>query len=291
MPELPEVETIRRDLQPHLVGRAVERVAVHGSAKRGRLPRELETELQGRRVEALDRHGKRLIARLDDGRAWVLQLGMTGLLLLRPCDKPPAASRFERACVDFGGGTELRFMDMRNFGRWSLAAGPREAIARMGPDWLSEECTPERLHGRLQRRRTPVKAALLDQGVAAGVGNLYADEALWRARIHPTTPANSLGAAEVERLHAAVLETLREAVDARGDSFKAAERGYQYLDAFGEEGRYCRRVYRRDDKPNKPGKPCDRCDKPIARIRGRRQGEQASHYCPRCQPAPRAAVR
>ena len=285
MPELPEVETIRRDLQPHLVGRAVERVAVHRSAKRGRLPREIETQLPGRRVEALDRHGKRLIARLDDGRAWVLQLGLAGLLLLRPCDKPPC--RHERARAEFDDGTTLWFMDMINFGRWSLAAGPREAIARMGPDWLSKECTPTRLHGRLARRRTPVKAALLDQGVAAGVGNLYADEALWRARIHPMTPANRLGAAEVERLHAAVLETLREAVDARGDSFKVSPNSYQYLDAFGEEGRYCRRVYRRDDKPNKPGKPCDRCATPIARIGSRRQGEQASHHCPRCQPEPR----
>ena len=279
MPELPEVETIRRDLQPHLVGRAVKCVAVHRSAKRGRLPRELKTQLPGRRVEALDRHGKRLIARLDDDHDWVLQLGMTGLLLLRPCDKPPAASRFERACVDFGGGTELRFMDMRNFGRWSLAADPREATARMGPDWLSEECTPEHLQKRLARRGTPVKAALLDQGVAAGVGNLYADEALWRARIHPETPANSLGAGDVERLHAAVLETLREAVDARGDSFKVSPNSYQYLDAFGEKGCYRRRVYRRE------GESCGRCGQPITRIAPARPGGRASRCCPHCQPA------
>ena len=277
MPELPEVETIRRDLQPHLVGRAVERVAIHRSAKRGRLPRELETQLHGRRVEALDRHGKRLIARLDDGRDWVLQLGMTGLLLIRPCGKPPC--RHERARAEFDDGTTLWFMDMRNFGRWSLAADPREAIARMGPDWLSDEWTPEHLQKRLARRRTPVKAALLDQGVAAGVGNLYADEALWRARIHPETPANSLGAGDVERLHAAVLETLREAVDARGDSFRVSPNSYRYLDAFGEEGRYCRRVYRRE------GEPCERCRQPIERDTRIVPGGRASHCCPRCQRA------
>ena len=275
MPELPEVETIRRDLQPRITGRAVERITINNkNDKPKRLAPALRRQLRGRRVEALDRHGKRLIARLDDGRDWVLQLGMTGLLLLRPCDKPPC--RFERASAVFDDGTELRFADMRYFGRWSIVADAREGSA---PDALSEEFTPDWLLGKLRRRRTPVKAALLDQGVAAGVGNLYADEALWRAGIHPKTPANGLGAEAAERLHGAVLETLREATDDRGSSFKVSPNGYQYLDAFGEEGRYRHRVYRRD------GEPCERCGQLIERDPRIIPRGRASHYCPVCQRA------
>ena len=286
MPELPEVETIRTQLQPLVEGRAITEVRIltcdAPGQRRPRLPRSLAADLRERRIKRLDRLGKHLIAHLDDGRAWELHLGMAGLLLYRQPGAPDGDLRCERARVGLGDGAALRFADWRRFGRWKVVEDIEGEFKRIGPDWLSEECTPERLHGRLARRRTPVKAALLDQGVAAGVGNLYADEALWRARIHPTTPANRLGAGDVERLHAAVLETLREAVDARGDSFKAAERGYQYLDAFGEEGRYCRRVYRRE------GDPCGRCGQLIERdTRAHRivPGGRASRYCPRCQRA------
>ena len=275
MPELPEVETIRAGLAPRVEGRRIQRVAVHEGAKPARLAA-ADADLRGRRVEGLDRRGKYLIARLDDGRAWVLHLGMTGLLLYRPSEA--TSGRFERARVDLDGGHGLRFEDMRNFGRWAVAADPREALPNLGPDALSDGFTAEWLHGALARRGTPVKTALLDQRVAAGVGNLYADEALWLARIAPWTPSNGLGAERVRELRDAVRETLLAALHDGGSSFAVAKGGYRYLDAFGREGRYEKRtrVYRRE------GQACPRpgCEGRIKRIlvRGR-----AARYCPSCQ--------
>ena len=178
MPELPEVETIRRDLAPHIVGRTIERARIHAGGERLAIthaPRELERELTARRIEELGRHGKYLLARLDDGRSWVLHLRMTGLLLLRGVDEP--CGRFERARVDLDDGRSLRFEDARKFGTWQLVGDPREAMPRAGPDALSEQFTPAWLRAALGRRSVPVKTALLDQRVAAGVGNIYADEA------------------------------------------------------------------------------------------------------------------
>ena len=275
MPELPEVETIRADLAPHVEGRAVERVAVHEGAKPRRLAA-ADADLRGRRVESLDRRGKYLIARLGDGRAWVLHLGMTGLLLHRPGGAPPG--RFERARIDLDGGSGLRFEDMRNFGRWFLAGDPGDALPRLGPEPLSDGFTADWLRGALARRGSPVKTALLDQRIAAGLGNLYADEALWLARIAPRTPSNGLGAARAGRLREAVRETLRDALDARGSSFAVSEGGYRWLDGFGRRGRYEERtrVYRRE------GKPCPRpgCGGLVERIALRRR---AARYCPSCQ--------
>ena len=155
MPELPEVETIRRDLEPHLVGRTIERARIHPGGERlatTHAPRELERELARRRIEELRRHGKYLLARLDDGRSWVLHLRMTGLLLLRGAGD--ASGRFERACVDLDDGSSLRFEDARKFGTWHLVDEPREAMPRVGPDALSEAFTPQWLRealGRAQR--------------------------------------------------------------------------------------------------------------------------------------------
>ncbi|MDA1062354.1 MAG: formamidopyrimidine-DNA glycosylase, partial [Chloroflexi bacterium] len=169
MPELPEVETIRRDLEPQLVGRTIEAARIHPGGERIAIthaPRELERELAGRRIEELGRHGKYLLARLDDGRSWVLHLRMTGQLLLRAAGE--AAGRFERARADLDDGRSLRFDDARKFGTWHLVDDPREAMPRLGPDALSEAFTPAWLREALARRSVPVKTALLDQRVAAG---------------------------------------------------------------------------------------------------------------------------
>src|SRR5687768_8567395 len=220
MPELPEVETIRRDLEPLLVGRTLKHVRVHPGAERLAIthsPRALERELAGRRVESLERHGKYLIARLDDGRAWVLHLRMTGALVHAAADEP--MGRFERARVDLDDGASLRFNDVRKFGTWHLVDDPSEAMPRLGPDALSAEFTIAGLRAQLARRSIPVKSALLDQRVAAGVGNIYADEACWHAGIDPRTPANGLGPRRVARLHAGVRTALEASLADRGSSF------------------------------------------------------------------------
>ncbi len=271
MPELPEVETIRRDLAPLLIGRTITRVRIHPGAERLAVthdPRGLERELAGRTVEALDRQGKYLIARLDDTRTWVLHLRMTGSLVHTAAETAP--HRFERACVDLDDGSSLRLNDMRKFGTWHLVDDPREAMPRSGPDALSAEFTVRWLREACARRTTSVKAVLLDQQIAAGVGNIYADEACWIARIDPRASAADLTHREVSRLHAALLETLNDSLADRGSSFS------DYRDGLGGEGMHHVRVhvFRRE------GQPCERCGTEIVKLRLAGRG---THLCPRCQ--------
>ena len=274
MPELPEVETIRRGLEPRIAGRTIASVRIHAGAERLAVthsPRELEHELAGRRIEALGRHGKYLIAALDDDRSWVMHLRMTGVLLLG--DRAAPSERFERARVELDDGCALRLNDIRKFGTWHLVEDPADAMPRIGPDALSEAFSVRWLRDALGRRSVAVKSALLDQRVAAGVGNIYADEALWIAGIDPRTPAGSIGPRRVARLHAALLETLREGLADGGSSFD------DYRDAFGLTGGHHLRVhvFRRQ------GEPCERerCGgREIQRIR---LGGRATHFCASCQ--------
>ena len=274
MPELPEVETIRRGLEPRLSGRTIEAVRIHAGAERLAVthsPRELEHELVGRRIEALGRHGKYLIAALDDDRSWVLHLRMTGVLLLG--DRTTPSERFERARIDLDDGCALRFNDIRKFGTWHLVDDPAEAMPRIGPDALSAEFSVRWLRDALGRRSVALKSALLDQRVAAGVGNIYADEALWIAGIDPRIAAGSIGPRRVARLHAALLETLREGLADGGSSFD------EYRDAFGLAGGHHLRVhvFRRQGEP---------CERPRCRGREIRRiylGGRATHFCASCQ--------
>jgi formamidopyrimidine-DNA glycosylase len=272
MPELPEVETIRRDLEPLLVGRKLTCVRIHAGAERLAIthsPRELERELQGRTVEAVGRHGKYLLIRLDDGRTWVVHLRMTGSLVHADADALPAP--FERARVDLDHGMSIRFNDMRKFGTWHLVVDPREAMPRIGPDALAEEFSVRWLRERFKtRRQSSVKAALLDQAVCAGIGNIYADEALWIAKIDPRMPAAELRPRQVTALRAALLRTLNDSLGNRGSSFS------NYRDGLGGEGLHHIRVhvFRRD------GQPCERCGQTIEKIRLAGRG---THFCPRCQ--------
>ncbi|MCA9847728.1 MAG: bifunctional DNA-formamidopyrimidine glycosylase/DNA-(apurinic or apyrimidinic site) lyase [Dehalococcoidia bacterium] len=271
MPELPEVETIRRDLVPLLRGRTVTRVRIHEGGERLAVthsPREMEAELAGRRVEEIGRHGKYLLLRLDDGRTWVVHLRMTGSLVHTSAEAP--AHRFERARIDLDDGTSLRFNDLRKFGTWHLVEDEHDAMPLSGPDALSSDFSPRWLQARLKDRVAPVKALLLDQRIAAGVGNIYADEALWIAKVHPATAAGRLGPAKVKRLHAAVLQTLEESLGDRGSSFS------DYRDGLGAEGLHHVRVhvFRRE------GQACERCGTIIEKTRVAGRG---THFCPRCQ--------
>ena len=270
MPELPEVETTRRQLTPAIVGRTIEAVTIHTGAERLAIthsPRELERELAGRTVESLGRHGKYLLATLDDGRTWVLHLRMSGSLVVVPVTE---AHAYERARVTFTDGTVLRFNDLRKFGTWHLVEDPREAMPNLGPDAVSDDFTVRWLREQLKRRSVAVKSALLDQKVAAGVGNIYADEACYIAGIDPRTSASALGPRRVARLHAAVGEALHRSLTDGGTTFS------DYVDGLGGDGLHKTQVYvfRRE------GEPCDRCGATIRKIK---LGGRGTHFCPRCQ--------
>ena len=271
MPELPEVETIRRALLPRVLDRLITGVWVSPDApKLVQTPREpFLHELAGRRVVGIDRRGKYLLFPLDDGRYLIVHLRMTGRLLHRRPEDPPEP--YQRAVFSLDDGTELRFADLRKFGTMWLTGEPAEVVGRLGPEPFAEEFTAERLRDLVSRRTAPVKSLLLDQYALAGLGNIYADEALFAAGIHPRRPANTLSEADVQRLHEAIRAVLVQAVGFRGSSFR------DYVNVGGEEGENQRhvRVFRRT------GEPCFTCGALIERIK---VAGRSTHFCLQCQP-------
>ena len=272
MPELPEVETIRCDLHPRVCGRTITAVRITPDAVPlvdGASPADFERRLKGRRIEGLSRRGKYLILHLSGGLHLVVHLRMTGALLHRDAAAP--AERYLRAVLALDDGTELRFTDLRKLGRLRLVAHPDEAVGRLGPEPLDARFTAAALRQAIGKRRAPIKAVLLDQRALAGLGNIYADEALFAARIHPLRRADTLTEAENRRLHRSIRRVLRDALENRGASFR------DYVDGGGREGRhqFHVKVFRRT------GQPCYVCRATIERIR---LGGRGTHFCPRCQP-------
>jgi formamidopyrimidine-DNA glycosylase len=270
MPELPEVETIRRDLVPHVVGRRFTAVEVLPGAEKVVAvpsPAEFRRALPGLRMEGVERRGKYLLFPLSDGRYLIVHLRMTGALIHRQEGAP--ADGYLRIRFSLDDKTELRYTDLRKLGLMWLVDDPTLVVGKLGPDAL-EALLPTTLRSLLDGRRAPIKVVLMDQARLAGLGNIYADEALFRAGVHPRRPAGSLRVAEIERLHRAVGEVLREAMGHRGSSFR------DYVDAEGREGEHQRhvKVYRRS------GEPCYVCGTAIERIK---LGGRSTHFCPRCQ--------
>jgi len=271
MPELPEVETIRRDLTSRIVGRTIVEAWVSPDA-----PKLVQDEpadafcrhLAGRRIAELDRRGKYLLVRLDGGLTWIVHLRMTGGLIHTRggC----ADERFLRARFRLDDGAELCYMDLRKLGTMWLTDDESRVVGKLGPEPLGEAFGPRELHRLLAKRSAPVKAVLLDQGAIAGIGNIYADEALFEAGIRPSKPAKALSRPAAGRLHQAVRKVLMEALADRGSSFR------DYVDAEGEQGMHQLRVkvFRRT------GEPCYVCGTAIKRIR---VGGRSTHYCPKCQ--------
>ena len=277
MPELPEVETIRRQLAPHLEGRVLERLEVL-DARWGEpaAPEEMADAVAGRRIERVARRGKYLILELEDEVFLVMHLRMTGNLLLAEGPEDP---RFTRVRFHLGDGERLVFADMRRFGTGLVLLGA-DALddyfaARLGVEPLSEDFTAEALRAAARGRRAPVKAFLLSQERIAGVGNIYADEALFRARIHPLRPVGTLKRPQIEALREAVVESLEAGIDARGATID------DYRNPDGASGTFQDRflAYGRE------GEPCVRCGAAIRKIRAAGRG---TYLCPRCQRAPRA---
>jgi formamidopyrimidine-DNA glycosylase len=281
MPELPEVETIRQQLEPHLVGRRFDRVEILDP----RLVRPFEpvavaAELEGEEVSALERRGKYLIVRFESGRALLIHLRMTGSL--RHAAKGTLADDpHRRAVVNLDDGSDVAYRDVRRFGTLQLLEpGELEPYLeqRLGVEPLERTFTARKLAERLVGRRAPIKAALLDQRTVAGLGNIYVDEALWRAQVHPLRPAGTLDADELARLTRSIRDALKAGVKRQGASLR------DYSTPDGGRGRMQDRfrVYGRE------GRPCQRCGTPIDKIRTAGRG---TWYCPNCQRLERQAAR
>lgn len=281
MPELPEVESVRRQLEPALVGRRFERVSIDDSRLvRPYEPAEVAAELEGERVAAVERRGKYLVVRFESSRVLLIHLRMTGSLLHAPADSLQDDPH-RRAVVRLEDGSDVAYRDVRRFGTWLLLE-PGEAEpylgARVGDEPLDTLFTAARLGERLAGRRTSLKAALLDQRTVAGIGNIYADEALWRARLNPVRPAAGLDRAELRRLHRAIRDALEHGLARQGSTL----RDYRLPDGSAGSMQNEFHVYGRRDEP------CDRCGTPISRtqVAGR-----TTWFCPKCQPADTQAAR
>ena len=282
MPELPEVETVARGLQSLITGRRIVSVSL-GKADFIDDPAAIEKELPGRSILEVKRYGKFLLIRLsrpatgedasaDEEGALLVHLGMTGMLLPQPVAEP--AKKHTHVALLLDDGRELRYVDARRFGRMAYLAGDvlQKELQRFGADPLAASL--QEFVSRIQKRRARIKALLLDQGVIRGVGNIYADESLWKAKLHPAQLGERLTNEQLGKLYRTLQEILRKAIALHGSSIS------DFLDADGLPGEYQRhhRVYGRE------GKRCVRCGSKIRRVivAGR-----SSYYCPNCQKAPR----
>ncbi|WP_028061873.1 bifunctional DNA-formamidopyrimidine glycosylase/DNA-(apurinic or apyrimidinic site) lyase [Candidatus Solirubrobacter pratensis] len=275
MPELPEVETIRSHLAPHVEGRTLEAIEIRDPRwSRPLAPAELEDALRGRRVDRLSRRGKYLIWELEDDVYLLMHLRMTGALLLDPAEP----SKHARVLMTLGEHL-LVFDDPRRFGTGELALGPEalEAFfdARLGVEPLAREFTAEHLYALARASRAPIKAFLLDQKKIAGVGNIYADEALFRARIHPLRPANRITRAQAEALRDAVVASLMAGLAAKGATID------DFRDPYGVSGTFQDQflVHLREHEP------CPNCGTPVRKLRAAGRG---TYVCETCQTRPRA---
>ncbi len=272
MPELPEVETIRRNLTRAITGKRISRLTVHQPAvvKRQITAAALAKQTRGQTIGAVKRRGKALLLLLDSGDVLVFRLGMTGQMLWSQPRRPVRRDKHTHVIMDFGGGERLLFRDSRRFGEVYLTGRDNlENVLGMGAEPLLKSFTPDVLR-RIIESSMKIKPLLMDQKRIAGIGNIYADEILFEAGIHPCVPAQRIRGKKIHRLHQSIRSILREAIACQGDTVS------DYRTAFGESGSYqCNhRVYQRQ------GEPCLRCGATIERMR---LGGRSSHYCPQCQ--------
>lgn len=273
MPELPEVETVVRDLRPLLVGRRITAIEVGKKALRTKWSRAWQAQILGQRVEAIDRRGKWILVELSS--PWLLvHLGMTGQFTVAPGQLPRASHTHVVFTLD--NEDELRFRDIRRFGSVTLFPNRNELEAffeksRLGPEPFV--LNPASWRDALRATQRSLKAILLDQTVVAGVGNIYADETLYEAKLHPAIPGRAITPRQAERLRLAMAKVLERAIERRGSSIR------DYVGGSGLRGQYQEefRVYGRTDEP------CSRCRTSIGRmvLAGR-----STHFCPKCQVKP-----
>ena len=269
MPELPEVETVVRALRQPLIGRTITQV-------RNDWPRhvgtpsleELRARIQGCCVQAINRRAKYLVFSLTQGETLIIHLKMSGHLAVVASTEP--ADKHVHTVFELDNGQELRFRDIRKFGRVYLVNDPNEILGGLGPEPLEATFTPKLLQERLNGRTRALKPLLLDQQLIAGIGNIYADEALFYAGLHPTRPANSLNKDDIAALHAAIQKVLRLGIAREGASIE------RYVKPDGSKGdmQNAVAVFRRT------GEPCYQCGQPVERIV---LGGRSTHFCPQCQ--------
>lgn len=259
MPELPEVESAARLLRSAIEGRTLQRARVLHPALRRRLPRGALRSLAGTRVRSVERRGKHQLIHLDDGRVLHVHFRMNGDWVIGTMSEP--MPRFARAVFDFEPDIRVVLDDSRALSTIDVHAAGVDLPLDLGPEPFDPRLTPAALRSALSRRRIPIKVALLDQRVIAGLGNIYASESLWRARIDPRTGASSLDLATTRRLLSSIRAVIRRATGGRYSQLGGAR-----LDVYDREGR-----------------PCRRCRTPVARIV---QGGRSTYYCPRCQADP-----
>jgi len=272
MPELPEVETIKNDLRPLIEGRRF--TGVHFAWPRMVLAPavdDLTRRLPGRIIREVGRRGKYLILRLDSGESLVLHMRMTGSLRVGPaCDARGGTIPYVTAVFSLDDGRELVFCDRRKLGTVSLLEDEGVLQARLGPEPLDAAFTPRTLEERLKGRTAPVKALLCDQAFIAGIGNMYADEVLFRSRLHPLRQGGRLSRAKIRRLHTAIVEVLRKGIRNAGASIS------DYRRPNGEPGTQQDAFY----VAHRGGQPCKVCSTPVERIVVRQRG---TYFCPKCQ--------
>src|SRR4030042_4256398 len=274
MPELPEVETIKNELAPWGVGQSFTEVAiVDAKLVCGCSAREVRRGLVGQRVESLERRGKYLIFRLSNSRSLIIHITMTGSLLLNP----EGIERYTRAVFRLSNGPCFVFNDRRRLGVMWLVDDAGTVVCKLGPEPLDKSFAARVLEERLSRHHIPIKAALLDQCIVAGIGNMYADEALFAARIHPLRKTDDLSSAEVRTLHNCIRKVLRVGIGSKGASVDT------YVRPEGELG-----TAHFDFKvAHKGGDPCSICDSTVERIPVQNRG---TYFCPRCQPLGRGPL-
>jgi formamidopyrimidine-DNA glycosylase len=266
MPELPEVETIKNEVAPYAVGHKIKSVEILAKQAVAGMPQdEFIKKVTGRTITKITRRGKYLFFHLDKNGILMMHMKMTGSLLINPEN-----SRFTRAILHLDSGTDIHFSDARKFGKMWLEKDEKDVISKLGPEPIDKDFTVKTLAGILGKRSAPVKAVLLDQALVAGIGNMYADEALFDSRIHPSRPAASITAAELKRLHTSIIKVLVKGIAMHGASVR------DYLRPGGEPG------HAHDEfvVAHGTGNTCPGCGGNIQRIVVRGRG---TYLCPKCQ--------
>lgn len=273
MPELPEVETVMRGLEGPLAGHRLAHVQQRRGDLRWPLPENFAARLQGRRIERLGRRAKLILAWLDDGMVWMTHLGMSGRMYVQH-ERPDAPGKHDHIIIETDAGAVVVFNDHRRFGMMDLVPEDEldrhRLLADLGPEPLGNSFNPAMLSAALKGRRTPIKAALLDQKLVAGLGNIYVCEALYQAGISPRRSAHTVAGRRAERLAPAVRDVLQAAIAKGGSTLQ------DYVQADGELGYFQHEfaVYGRE------GEPCHGCDRPVKRIV---QSGRSTFFCSHCQ--------